>query len=146
MTLKTSLPARSHRLEAMSRIDWSFGPLGFFVQVVAPNGMESTISGDTPTEDISIQVFSRTPVPAVNPATVMAAASAAASTGRMVVDSTTTPAGGTIVVHSPVEFRANFPFGDDGTMEASWQTSLSGGVVGKGSGKGMGKNTTVRRI
>ena len=134
----------------MSRIDWSFGPLGFFVQVVAPNGMESTISGDTPTDDISIQVFSRTPVPVVNPATVLAAASAAASTGPMVVDSTTTPAGGTIVVHSPVdspvEFRANFTFGDDGTMEASWQTSLSGGVVGKGSGKGMGKNTTLRRI
>ena len=129
----------------MSRIDWSFGPLGFFVQVVAPNGMESTISGDTPTDDISIQVFSRTPVPVVNPATVLAAASAAASTGPMVVDSTTTPTTGTLVVHSPVEFRAKFTFGDDGSMEAQWQSSFSGGIVGKGSGKGMGKNTTVRR-
>ena len=140
----------------MSRIDWSFGPLGFFVQVVAPNGMESTISGDTPTDDISIQLFSR--VPAVNPAVILAAATAAnpagllaaatasASTGPMIVDSTPAPSSGTIIVHSPVEFRANFTFADDGTMEATWQTSLAGGVIGKGSGKGVGKSTTVRRI
>ena len=139
----------------MSRIDWSFGPLGFFVQVVAPNGMESTISGDTPTDDISIQLFSHVPAvnPAVilaaataaNPATVLAVATAAASTGPMIVDTAPTPSSGTIIVHSPVEFRANFTFGDDGSMEASWQCSLAG-VVGKGSGKGMGKSTTVRRI
>ena len=138
----------------MSRIDWSFGPTGFFVQVTAPNGMESTISGDTPTDDITIRVFSRIPQPVVNPTTAIVAATAAASaatsaavsTSPAVADTTTASPTGTLVVHSPVEFRANFTFGDDGTMEASWQTSLSGGVVGKGSGKGMGKNTTLRRI
>ena len=126
----------------MSRIAWSFAPGGFNVTVNAPNGMASTLSGDTPTDDISISILSHQP--GADTAPTVAASTATSSTSPMVINTVNHQFAGSIIVHSPVEFRAALTFADDGSMEAVWYSSLRGGISGKGSGKGLGKNTIVR--
>ena len=109
----------------MATVSWAFGPSGFMVGVTShgANG-ESEVNGDLPTTGLTIS-FSR-----VNSGGPIPAAIATDSQGNT-----------TRVEVCPLAVRAVVNFADDGHLDANWIVTRDG-LTGKGTGKGIGKNTT----
>ena len=109
----------------MATVTWSFGPSGFAVGVTSlgANG-ESEVNGDMPATGLNIS-FRRVNV------------------GAPVLAEIRTDAQGNITrtVVSPLAIRAVISLADDGHIDANWVVDRNG-VTGKGTGKGLGKNTT----
>ena len=109
----------------MATVSWVFGANGFRVQVASLGfGNESELNGDLPTTGVTIS-FSR-----LNNGGPVPSAIATDSQGNT-----------TRVEVCPLAVRAVVSFVDDGHLDANWIVTRDG-VTGKGTGKGLGKNTT----
>ena len=109
----------------MATVTWSFGPSGFVVGVTSHGAIgESEVNGDMPATGLNIS-FRRMNVG-----------------GPIPITTTTDSQGNTTrVAVSPLAIRAVISLADDGHIDANWIVTRDG-VTGKGTGKGIGKNTT----
>ena len=109
----------------MATVSWSFGPSGFVVGVTSHGAIgDSEVNGDLPATGLNIS-FRRMNVG-----------------GPIPITTTTDSQGNTTrVAVSPLAIRAVISLADDGHIDANWVVAR-GGVTGKGTGKGLGKNTT----
>ena len=108
----------------MATVSWVFGATGFQVQVASLEFTnESELRGDMPTSDITLS-FTR-----LNGAPVSSTVSTDSQGNTTRVDV------------CPLAVRAVVTFVDDGHLDAHW-TVTRDAVTGKGTGKGLGKNTT----
>ena len=109
----------------MASVSWVFGATGFRVNVASLGfGNKSELNGDLPTTGVTIS-FSR-----LNNGGPVPSAIATDSQGNT-----------TRVDVCPLAVRAVVTFVDDGHLDAHW-TVTRDAVTGKGTGKGLGKNTT----
>ena len=108
----------------MATVSWAFGPSGFMVGVTShgANG-ESEVNGDLPTTGLNISFRRINGVPISSTVTT----DLQGNTTRVDV--------------CPLAVRAVVSFVDDGHLDANWIVTRDG-VTGKGTGKGLGKNTT----
>ena len=112
-------------LARMATVTWAFGPSGFAVGVTSHGAHgESEVNGDMPATGLNIS-FRRVTVGA--PIPITSTKDAQGNTTRVVV--------------SPLAVRAVISLADDGHIDANWVVTRDG-VTGKGTGKGLGKNTT----
>ena len=108
----------------MASVSWVLGSGGFRVQVAALGCTnESELNGDLPTSDITLS-FSR-----LNGGLIASAISSGTWHCTTTVDV------------CPIAVRAVVSFVDDGHLDANWIVTRDG-ITGKGTGKGLGKNTT----
>ena len=109
----------------MATVTWAFGPSGFSVGVTSHGAHgESEVNGDLPATGLNLS-FRRMNVG-----------------GPIPITTTTDSQGNTTrVAVSPLAIRAVISLADDGHIDANWVVAR-GGVTGKGTGKGLGKNTT----
>ena len=109
----------------MATVTWAFGPSGFSVGVTSHGAHgESEVNGDLPATGLNLS-FRRMNV------------------GGPIPITTTTDSQGntTTVAVAPLAIRAVISLADDGHIDAN-SVVARGGVTGKGTGKGLGKNTT----
>ena len=109
----------------MATVTWAFGPSEFAVGVTSHGAIgESEVNGDLPATGLNIS-FRRMNVG-----------------GPIPITTTTDSQGNTTrVAVSPLAIRAVISLADDGHIDANWIVTRDG-VTGKGTGKGLGKNTT----
>ena len=143
----------------MANVQWQFGPPSFYVKVSAQNGTDNEISGDRAVDEMNISFMTAAPITSGSASTTGGSASTSATPAAVTAlpanahaplnpNATpiiTTPlVPGTVIFNVlPIEITASFCFAeDDGFVDAWWHVSREG-LRGKGTGKGLGKSTTV---
>ena len=136
----------------MAKVQWQFGPSSFYVKVSAQDGTDSEISGDKGVDEMNISFMTAAPITTGSASTsaTPAAATTLPANAHAPLNPNATPIittplvpGSVIFNVAPIEITASFCFAeDDGFVDAWWHVSREG-LRGKGTGKGLGKSTTV---